>query len=81
MVEQLENIVVKETPESFSIKVVDLVTEKNMTYLDAIKQLTEEYDYEYEFVSKMLTPVVFCKLKEETTKLHLIKKEETAFFE
>ena len=71
----LKEHVVKETKESFSHKVEEIVWMKDITYLEAIKEQTELSDLEPQTVSKLITKDLYAKLEEEAEELFLIKPQ------
>jgi hypothetical protein len=66
--------IIKETAQSFSEKVEDLVWMKDIPYFEAIQILQDENGYEPEYVAKLLTPLLYSKLSEELEKVALVKK-------
>lgn len=72
--DKIEKQIIKETQRSFSEKVEDLVWMKDISYLDAIAELTEEHGFEPQQVPKLLTPDLYNKLVIESENLFLIKK-------
>jgi hypothetical protein len=65
--------VVKETKESFDHKVTEYVIRYRITHFDAVKKITEENEYEPEFVAKLLTPSLKKKIEKELRKRNMLK--------
>lgn len=78
MTEDTEAIIVsqiiKETPMTFSNKVEDLVWMKDISYIEAVAELTDKLGYEPQNIPKLLTPELKIKLQHEAEELSLIKK-------
>ena len=68
--ERLESI---PTPENFTLVVETLVRRYQMTYFDAIMELCEHYDREYESIKPLLTPKLKLALLEEMSEKRLLK--------
>lgn len=68
--EQLENV---PTPEQFTRVVETLVRRYELTYFEAILNLCEHYDREYESVKGLLTPKLKTALLEEMSERRLLK--------
>lgn len=69
----IKDHVLKETKESFSKKVEDLVWQKDLTYLDAIHELMEQSNIEPEAISKLLSKDLVSKVEREAEDLSLLK--------
>ena len=68
--------VLKETKDSFSRKVEDLVWEKDISHLDAVTLLMEKQGLEPETVGKLISKDLQAKLETEAEKLSLIKTKK-----
>lgn len=68
--EQLDNV---PTPESFTRVIDVLVRRYHISYFDAILELCEHYDREYESVKPLLTPKLKLALTEEVAQRRLLK--------
>ena len=73
----LEQQIVRETKESFSLKIEDLVWDKDIPYMEALVILMEQGDIEPERISKLLTPEILSKLEIEVEDLNLLKTKQT----
>ena len=71
---EVEKTVIKETSESFSNKVEELVWMEDLSYYAAVLQLMEELEYEPEIVSKLITPTLKARLALELEDINLVKK-------
>jgi len=69
--------IIKETAIEFSGKVEKMVWEQDITYMESLSNLMEEYNYEPEAVAKMVTSDLKAKLQEEAENLSLIKRSNT----
>ena len=65
--------VLKDTRESFSKKVEELVWEKDITYLDAIFDIMERQDIEPETMGKLLSKDLYARVEREAEGLSLLK--------
>lgn len=68
--EQLESV---PTPESFTRVIDVLVRRYQLSYFDAILELCEHYEREYESVKPLLTPKLKLALTEEVAQRRLLK--------
>ena len=64
-------------PQDFAIIIEDIVTNKKMSYLDAISHYCEETKMEPETVGKLVQGNLKAKLREEVTALHFLPKSAT----
>jgi CRISPR/Cas system type I-B associated protein Csh2 (Cas7 group RAMP superfamily) len=71
---EVEKVVIKETSESFSTRVEELVWKEDISYYEAVTQLMAESEYEPEIVSKLITPTLKSRLALELEDINLIKK-------
>lgn len=65
--------VLKETRETFSKKVEDLVWDKDIPYLDAIFTITTNNGLDPDTIDKLLTKELYSKVEREAEKLSLLK--------
>lgn len=75
--EKLKSQVFKETPETFSKKVIDLVWEDDIGYWDAILNLMDKLNLEEDTVAKLLTPDLKVELELELKSRGALKKSKT----
>lgn len=68
--EQLDKV---PTPESFTRVIDVLVHRYHISYFDAILELCEYYDREFESVKPLLTPKLKLALTEEVARRRLLK--------
>ena len=61
------------TPEQFTETVQRLVTRYQLSYFDAIKELCDFHDREYDSIKPLLTPVLRLALLEEMSEKRLLK--------
>lgn len=61
------------TPESFGLLIERLVDRYNLTYTEAIVELCEHYEREYESVRLLLTPKLKDTLAEEMAVKRMLK--------
>ena len=61
------------TKKRFSAAVEHLVSNNNMTYIDAASHVIETRAMDYKNLKKLLTPSLKQKIEEEAANLHLIK--------
>lgn len=71
--EQLPELDAKITPEIFTRIVQTIVSRYGISYFDAIMELCEHYDREYESVKSLLTPKLKLALMEEMSQRRLLK--------
>ena len=64
-------------PQDFAIIIEDIVTNKKMSYLDAISYYCEDTKMEPETVGKLVEGNLKAKLREEATALHFLPKSAT----
>jgi hypothetical protein len=64
-------------PLDFALIIEDIVSNKKMTYLDAISYYCEETKMEPETVGKLVQGSLKDKLREEVTALHYLPKTAT----
>lgn len=76
----LEQEIFKHTVHSFCLEIENLVWMKDISYLEAIVELQSEYNYEPEFVAKLLTQDMIGAIKVEQIKLSNVKKEDNSLF-
>ena len=71
----LSQHVVKETRESFSKQVEEIVWDKDISYLDAVYHLMDLKGLEPEIMGKLLSKDLYAKIEREAEDLSLIKVE------
>ena len=71
MVDILEEKII--TKKRFSIAVENLVSQNNMSYLDAASYVVEKRGLDYRNLKKLLTDSLKQKIEEEASNLHLIR--------
>ena len=71
MMEELEHKIM--TKKRFTKAVEVLVSQKNMSYLDAMTNIIEQRGMDYMNVKKLLSPALKEKLTQEATGLNLVK--------
>lgn len=59
--------------EQLTEKVNELVQEKNMTYMEALLEITKDVDYDIETFKKYISKSLYAKLELEAEKLYLLK--------
>ena len=64
-------------PQDFAIIIEDLVSTKNMTYLDALSHYCEESKMEPETIGKLVQGSLKSKLRDEAVDLHFLPKTAT----
>ena len=64
-------------PQDFAIIIEDLVSTKNMSYLDALSHYCEESKMEPETVGKLVQGSLKSKLRDEAVDLHFLPKTAT----
>ena len=69
----IERHVIKETRETFSRKVEDLVWAEDITHLDAVFELMERTGMEPESTGKLLSKDLYAKVEQEAEDLSLLK--------
>jgi len=71
MIEELEHKIM--TKKRFTKAVEVLVSQKNMSYIDAITYIIEERRMDYMNVKKLISPALKEKLTQEAQGLNLVK--------
>ena len=71
MMEELEHKIM--TKKRFTKAVEVLVSQKNMSYLDAMTYIIEQRGMDYMNAKKLLSPALKEKLTQEATGLNLVK--------
>lgn len=69
--------IVKENKESFSKKVMQLVWQKDISYLEALSEVAEQLEYEPQHVAKLITEDLKALIAFDAEKLSLIKKSDS----
>ena len=64
----------KEEQKTFSELIESIVSEKNISYIDAIVYHCEKTGFEVELAATLLTPLVKSKISDEAISLNMIKK-------
>lgn len=72
--EQLDAI---PTPEAFTQVVLLLVARYGLSHFDAILELCERHEREYESIRPLLTPTLKLALLEESSRLRLLRDSDT----
>ncbi len=67
--------IVKHSKEEFSSKVIELVKETNISYLDAVLEMVEFKKIEIEIVAKLITPELKELIEKEAFKNNLLKND------
>jgi len=68
----------KDEITEFSLKIEELVWEKDVSYMDAIILYCEQTGFEIELAAKLISGVLKSKIKMEAEALHFIPKSNTA---
>lgn len=76
--ELVERHIITETPEEFEKRVDDLVWQKDITYLEAVEELTKHM--EVENVPPLLTKNLYAMLQREAESLSLLKTKANRIF-
>ena len=71
MIEELEHKIM--TKKRFTKAVEVLVSQKRMSYLEAMTYIIEERGMDYMNIKKLLSPAIKAKLTAEATGLNLVK--------
>ena len=71
MIEELEHKIM--TKKRFTKAVEVLVSQKRMSYLEAMTYIIEERGMDYMNIKKLLSPAIKDKVTAEATKLNLVK--------
>jgi len=74
MIEELKHKIM--TKKRFTKAVEVLVSQKNMSYLDAMTYIIEERGMDYMNVKKLLSPSIKEKLTAEASRLNLVKTKK-----
>lgn len=67
-------MITKEEQKSFSDLIEQIVSEKNISYIDAIVYHCEQTGFELELAASLLTASVKSKITDEAHSLNMIKK-------
>jgi hypothetical protein len=68
----------KDEITDFSLKIEDLVWEKDISYMDAIVLYCEQTGFEIELAAKLISGALKSKIKIEAEGLHFLPKSNTA---
>ena len=68
----------KEEIVEFSLKIEEIVWDKDVSYMDAIVLYCEETGFEVELAAKLISNVLKSKIKVEAESLHFLPKSNTA---
>ena len=74
MIKELEHKIM--TKKRFTKAVEVLVSQKGMSYLDAMTYIIEQRGMDYMNVKKLLSPALKSKLTQEATELKLVKMKK-----
>jgi hypothetical protein len=72
----LEEKLERYDPETFYSDVVKLVAEDELSYLEAVLELTNNGDIEDKFISKLISPKLKDILRYEALAINYLNKEE-----
>lgn len=65
----------KDEMKEFSAIIEKIVSEKNMSFMDAVVYHCEEIGFEVELAATLLTPPIKAKIGEEAQSMNLMKKK------
>jgi len=68
----------KDEITEFSLKIEELVWDKDVSYMDAIILYCEQTGFELELAAKLISGVLKSKIKMEAEELHFLPKSNTA---
>jgi len=68
----------KEEITDFSLKIEEIVWDKDVSYMDAIILYCEATGFEVELAAKLISNVLKSKIKVEAESLHFLPKSNTA---
>lgn len=68
----------KEEITEFSLKIEEIVWNKDVSYMDAIILYCEETGFEVELAAKLISGALKSKIKVEAESLHFLPKSNTA---
>jgi hypothetical protein len=74
MIQELEHKIM--TKKRFTIAVEVLVSQKGMSYLDAMTYIIEQRGMDYMNVKKLISPAIKEKLTNEASRLNLVKMKK-----
>jgi hypothetical protein len=63
-----------EEKEKFSKKIISLVEQDNISYIEAITEYSEAIGLEIDIAAKLITPSIVAKIAEEAMRDNLIEK-------
>ncbi len=67
----------KEEITDFSLRIEDLVWEKDISYMDAVILYCEQTGFELEVAAKLISGALKSKIKIEAQELHFLPKSNT----
>ena len=67
-------MITKEEQKMFSDLIEEIVSEKNISYIDAIVHHCEQTGFELELAASLLTASIKSKISDEAHSLNMIKK-------
>ena len=62
--------------ETFNLNIERLVSDQELTYMEALIKICEDTNMEYEVAAKQLSGVVREKIRKEAASLHLLKEQK-----
>jgi len=68
----------KEEITDFSMKIEELVWDKDISYMDAVILYCEQTDFEVELAAKLISGALKSKIKLEAQELNFLPKSNTA---
>jgi len=66
--------------EKFSLEVQEFVAKCNSSYIDAVLELCQKKELDFEIVTSLLSRQIIEKIEAEAVELNLIKKDEVSLF-
>jgi hypothetical protein len=74
----MNNNLIREEVTNFAFEIERLVSEKKMTYIEAVVFHCETTGLEHEVAAKLITGALKSKIKMEYEELHFLPKSNTA---
>jgi translation initiation factor 2 beta subunit (eIF-2beta)/eIF-5 len=75
--EDLSDIIVSETADSFSQKIEEYVWEHDVSYMDAMLELAKKLNYDETVIKSLLTPEILTHIQHDAEKLNIIKSKKS----
>lgn len=75
--EDISDIIVSETAETFSNKIEEYVWQHDVSYLDAMMELAKTHNYDETIIKSLLTSEIMAHISHDAEKINIIKTKKS----